>query len=249
GPGAPGSLRELAAGLADSFRILEPYQRGSDGEPLSVALHVADLFDLIQARCAGEHPALVGHSWGAMLALAYAAAHPGTVSRLALIGCGTFDTASRSRMREIIQARMSDDEMRKRIELLPRQLRDPDERLAQRARLLAPVYSCDLISDEMGGTTDARAQEETWNDMIRLQEEGVYPAAFTAIKAPIVMLHGAEDPHPGRMIHGTLGRYLPQLVYFELERCGHYPWLEKQARKQFFRVLRDYLGRDAGSNA
>ena len=112
--------------------------------------------------------------------------------------------------------------------------------------MLVPVYSYDPISEEVSGTTDARAQEETWNDMLRLQPRGIYPAAFRTIKLPVVMLHGAEDPHPGQMIHATLKQYLPQLVYFEFERCGHYPWLERQARTHFFEVLHNYLGRDGG---
>ena len=34
GPGAPGSLGGLAAGLADAVRVLEPFQGGSGTEPL-----------------------------------------------------------------------------------------------------------------------------------------------------------------------------------------------------------------------
>jgi len=94
--------------------------------------------------------------------------------------------------------------------------------------------------------TDMRAQQETWNDMIRLQEEGVYPAAFAAIKGTVIMLHGAEDPHPGRMIHRSLQGYLPQIEYREWQRCGHCPWLEREARDEFFKVMRDWLGRKLG---
>jgi hypothetical protein len=35
---------------------------------------------------------------------------------------------------------------------------------------------------------------------MRLQEIGVYPQAFETIRAPVVMLHGAAEPHPGEMI-------------------------------------------------
>lgn len=45
------------------------------------------------------------HSWGATPALCYAAAHPNTVGPIALVGCGTFDAASRARMKEILQER------------------------------------------------------------------------------------------------------------------------------------------------
>ena len=78
---------------------------------------------------------------------------------------------------------------------------------------------------------------------MRLQEESVYPAAFAAIDAPVLMLHGTVDPHPGRMIRASLEPHLPQLEYHEWERCGHYPWLEKAAREEFFAVLREWLTR------
>src|SRR5437016_5192555 len=71
-----------------------PYQRGSSSRPLTVATHVQDLDDLIRERCAGRPTVLVGHSWGAMLALAYAADHPTSAAALVLIGCGTFSPAA-----------------------------------------------------------------------------------------------------------------------------------------------------------
>jgi hypothetical protein len=33
---------------ADSFRIIEPFQRGSGTEPLTGSSHVADLYEIIQ---------------------------------------------------------------------------------------------------------------------------------------------------------------------------------------------------------
>ncbi|HEX2973757.1 MAG TPA: alpha/beta hydrolase, partial [Tepidisphaeraceae bacterium] len=96
GPAAIGEAAPIARGLAGSFRVLEPWQRGSGEKPLTVAQHVADLHHLI--TCRGIRPALVGESWGAMLALAYAAAHPASAGPLVLIGCGTFDAVARARL-------------------------------------------------------------------------------------------------------------------------------------------------------
>jgi pimeloyl-ACP methyl ester carboxylesterase len=243
GPGAPGYMAPVARGLAGSFRVLEPLQRGSDGEPLTVARHVADLHELVESRCGGARPALVGHSWGAMLALAYAAAHPGCVVSLVLIGCGTFDPAARERLRAIREERM-DDGLRRRLERLSEEFPDPDERLSVLGNLMRPLDSYELVpADREVEACDARAHQETWEDMVRLQEEGVYPAAFAAIAAPIIMLHGAVDPHPGRMIRASLEPYLPQLEYHEWERCGHYPWLEKIVRDEFFALLHEWLAR------
>jgi pimeloyl-ACP methyl ester carboxylesterase len=243
GPGAPGYMAPVARGLAGSFRVLEPLQRGSDGEPLTVARHVADLHELVESRCGGARPALVGHSWGAMLALAYAAAHPGCVVSLVLIGCGTFDPAARERLRAIREERM-DDGLRRRLERLSEEFPDPDERLSVLGNLMRPLDSYELVpADREVEACDARAHQETWEDMVRLQEEGVYPAAFAAIAAPVIMLHGAVDPHPGRMIRAGLEPYLPQLEYHEWERCGHYPWLEKIVRDEFFALLHEWLAR------
>ncbi len=238
GPGAPGYMAPVARGLADRFQVLEPFQRGSGGAPLTVAQHVADLRELIEPLAAAERPALVGSSWGAMLALAFAAECPDLAGPLALVACGTFDLGARARMEEILDARMS-QELRQRLASLAEEHADADRELRARARLILPLYSCELASEEQElGECDARAHDETWDDMLRLQEEGVYPAAFSAIRGPAIMLHGAVDPHPGRMILASLKPHIPQLEYREWERCGHYPWLEKAVREEFF----DWLG-------
>ncbi len=242
GPGAPEHMAPVARGLADRFRVLEPWQRGCGAEPLTVARHVEDLHELVTSRCAGVRPALVGSSWGAMLALAYAAEHPEAAGRLVLIGCGTFDRAARARLHATVEERM-DDELRRRLERLSAEVSDPDERLRLYGELVLPVYSCDLMTTETETeAVDARAHEETWADMLRLQDEGVYPAAFAAIAEPVLMLHGAVDPHPGEMVRATLAQYIPQLEYREWERCGHYPWLERATHREFFEVLREWLG-------
>jgi pimeloyl-ACP methyl ester carboxylesterase len=78
--------------------------------------------------------------------------------------------------------------------------------------------------------------------MIRLQKERVYPAAFASIQAPVLMLHGADDPHPGKRIRDSLAEVLPQLEYHQWEHCGHYPWMERAAREPFFSKLIQWLG-------
>jgi nucleoside-diphosphate-sugar epimerase len=55
---------------------------------------VADLHEVV-TTCSSSTPALVGHSWGAMLSLAYAAAHPDSAGPIVLICSGTFDLPSR----------------------------------------------------------------------------------------------------------------------------------------------------------
>jgi pimeloyl-ACP methyl ester carboxylesterase len=204
GPGAPGDAGGLAHLLADPLRVLEPFQRGSSDVPLTVAQHVADLAAFVAEHVTGA-PVLVGHSWGAMLALEYAIEHP--VRSLVLVCSGTFDVTARAAF-----------------------LRDRDN-----PYVLDPLPP-DPLEHE---TLDVRANRETWDDELRLQAEGRHPAAFAAITAPVLMVHGAADPHPGRMIRDSLP--LPQLVYHELADCSHYPWRERGARAPFAAVVREFL--------
>lgn len=249
GPGAPGHAAPLAQGLAAWFRVVEPWQRGSGSIPLTVAQHVADLRHLVDRMRTSRPAAIVGESWGAMLALAYAAVYPAETGPLVLVGCGTFDTLSRDKLQETIKVRM-DKDLRQRLSSLDKTCSDPDERLRQYYSLTRSLYQYDPITAgpdlvETGGF-DTQAHRETWQDMLRLQAEGSYPAAFATIRSPILMLHGTYDPHPGRMILANLKTHLPQIEYQEWQHCGHTPWIEKAVRESFFTILRDWLLRQTG---
>lgn len=239
GPGAAGDVAPLARELGTRWHVLEPFQRGSGVRPLTVATHVHDLDDLIRERAGAHRPVLVGHSWGAMLALAYAAEHPETAAALVLIGCGTFSLAARAEFEARLDARLTPADRARIAEI---DEGDPNRRLAALGRLLKRIYGHDVeeIADDVA-VADTRAHEETWADMIRLQRDGTYPAAFAAIRAPVLMLHGDADPHPGRLTREDLRRCLPQLEYRELPRCGHYPWLEREARQEFFETLTTWI--------
>lgn len=241
GPGVPGYVAPLGREVSGKFCVIEPFQRESGQVPLTVEQHVEDLHQLITELCPEHPPAIIGHSWGAMLALAYAAAYPDTVNSLALVGCGTFDIKARARMKEICDERMSED-LRQRLESLSQDYPDADARIKAMGDLLTPLYAFDHIDEE--DTTekiDGKGHEETWNDMLRLQEEGIYPSAFEVIKAPVIMLHGAYDPHPGKMIRDSLKPFIPQLEYREWEECGHYPWLERAIWDEFIATLKKWL--------
>jgi pimeloyl-ACP methyl ester carboxylesterase len=199
------------------------------------------LHQILNVHAPHCHPVLLGSSWGAMLALAYAAAHPGSTGPLILVGCGTFDPAARAELQRTIAERMNDDI---HAQLKCADQLDPNERLKAGAEAMLPVYACDLLaSPHKDDQVDAQAYHETWDDMMRLQAEGAYPAAFAAIKVPVLMIHGTFDPHPGRLIFEGLRPHLPQLEYREFEHCGHYPWLERAAADPFFSLVREWLSR------
>lgn len=249
GPGAPGEMVPVARHLCDRFRILEPLQRTSGEVPLTVARHVADLREALQGPLKEGPVRLVGFSWGAMLALTYAARHPAHVERVILIGCGTFD----QRSRETYQARLAqrmDEDTRRRIEGIKAQLASEQDRcrrnelLAQFGSLYTRLQSCNPLpaDPEEALPCDEKGFEETWRDALALQERGVQPAEFVRIQAPVTMIHGDSDPHPGALIHESLAAFIRDIRYREVPRCGHKPWMEREAKERFYKILDESLG-------
>jgi pimeloyl-ACP methyl ester carboxylesterase len=267
GPGAPGSVASLAQCLSDEFRVLEPLQRRSGQVPLNVERHVEDLAAVMPGPAA-----IVGWSWGAMLALSFAARYPALVESVALVGCGTYNVVSRGEYHRVMRERLGAagtheyDELERQLgtgahrrlaslaglgeyDESERQFSRTDddvkrdELLAALGRLAARAQAVDPIEvDEVPPLpADARGAEETWTDAMRLQTEGTEPAIFSAIVAPVLVLHGDSDPHPGQAIRQVLARHIRGLEYVELASCGHTPWLERIAREPFLDALRRWL--------
>ena len=249
GPGAPGEMAPLARDLAPDFTVLEPLQRRSGGALLTVARHVADLAEVLPPGAA-----LVGWSWGAMLALSFAAAHPGRARSLALVGCGTCDEASRSALAEALRARLGEAGWR-RVAVLEGALEaasseeEHDRALGELGQLAGAAGEFDPLPSGEGEAVrlDGRGHAETWADVLRLQAEGVEPQSFRAITCPVLMLHGDDDPHPGPATFEVLRQHIPQLQYRGFPRCGHEPWAERHAREPFLEVLRAWLADSPGS--
>src|SRR4051812_37597547 len=172
GPGAAGSVAGLAAPLGDDFCVLEPLQRRADGvTPLTVAGHVDDLAAVL------DGPTLVvGWSWGAMLGLSFATAHPDLVQGIVLVGCGTYDDATRAQYQHRFVTNLGPDGVGE-MDLLRSRLSaatTADERdaiVAARGTLAEQAQSYDLLPevDEPSTTVDAGSHDETWADVLRLQ--------------------------------------------------------------------------------
>ncbi|QQE13230.1 alpha/beta hydrolase [Planctomycetota bacterium] len=264
GPAAAGSATPLAQKLMqDGFRVYEPMQRDTsrlaEGQTLSVQSHVDDLHEVIRNRCdygsvlsggnkgkSARKPILVGHSWGAMLALAYAAQYPEVVGPIVLVGCGTYSEQTRNILKERIQERIDTEHgLAGRLARLDVEVENPQKRANEKHRLTERLYCYAKLGEDVVGKVDVefdlRAHEQTWHDMMRMQAEGAYPKAFEVIKSPVLMIHGAHDPHPGIETYELLKQSMPQLDYHELERCGHSPWAERYARTEFFSTMRGWL--------
>jgi pimeloyl-ACP methyl ester carboxylesterase len=183
-----------------------------------------------------------------MLGLSYTARHPEAVRALVLVGCGTYDTATRAEYERRLEARLDAAGRRRRDELRAamERARSPTEQdrvFGLRGAFAAETQAVDLLPGSEGTPVhaDDAGHEQTWRDVRRLQIARFEPQVFDAIDAPVLMLHGDDDPHPGPMIRDTLLPHIPQLEYVGFPRCGHEPWRERHGREPFLTALRAWL--------
>ena len=250
GPGLWDYLAPLAALLDDSLTVVRFDQRGCgrsaghDG-PFTIAQAVDDL-DQLRAALGFERWAVAGHSWGAELALRYAARHPGRVTALASIGGVGAGYGYRAAYRAELDRRLGPDRARlDALSAIPAATRSPEQ---ERARCLlqwrtdfspgadAARHALALWETRPpGAAVNEAANRELWAD--RDTEDLL--AAVTSVTCPVTMLSGADDPRPLAATDALLAA-LPDARRTVLDGAGHAPWAERPAetRQVLLRALR-----------
>jgi proline iminopeptidase len=227
--------------LAGSFRLVYYDQRGRGRsaagvrpEDVSIASEVADQ-DTLRAHLGLESMALLGHSWGGLLALEYALRHPERVDRLILMNGAPVSHAGAMLFRrhgEVVR----DMARLRELDASPAYAAgDPDAvaayyRVHFRPALRRPEH-LDRIVERLRrsftpeGVLLARAIEdrlytETWG------EEGydLLPA-LGRLDIPALVLHGDRDTVPVEIAE-DIARALPGGRLVVLPDCGHFAFLE-----------------------
>ncbi|WP_371668991.1 alpha/beta hydrolase [Streptomyces sp. NBC_00289] len=255
GPGLWDTLGDVAGLLADRATVVRWDQRGCgrsrrcDG-PWTSERFVADL-DAVRAHFGFERTALLGHSWGAQLALSYALAHPERVSALVYVsgtGIGpdadwhpayveTFlarlgDVPERlARWRELTdRPDLTEQEDRERAVLQwSIEFEDRDRALEHAGRMADPWYG---INTECGRALNEE-RRRTWGTP-RLYE------ACRAVGLPVLIVDGARDIRP-RSAVDSLARALADVRRVILPEAGHMPWTEDP--KGFREAVASFLSR------
>ena len=218
-------------------------------EPLQTAMTVDDQVGELTAAIAshGDGPAvLVGFSWGAWLAFLVAAGHPSVASKVILVGSGPFLAEYATGINDIRLGRLNPAE-RAEVESLSAVIEDPDEekRKAAFARFGEIVSRADtyesLPEDPDPVTLQPDIFRAVWREAAELRKTGGLLAAASRIKCPVTAIHGDYDPHPARGVLEPLSAVLSDFRFVLLEKCGHKPWIERHARDEFYRVLKQEI--------
>ncbi|KUN79567.1 alpha/beta fold hydrolase [Streptomyces griseoruber] len=240
GPGLWDMFGDVAALLADAATVIRWDQRGCgrsqrcDG-PWTTDRSVADL-DAVRRHFGLGRTALLGHSWGAQLALAYTLAHPERVSTLVYVsGTGIGPDADwHPAYRENLLARFGETperlarwrELSDRTALTPAEAReravlqwsveyeDRDRALDLAGRAADPWFGVN------GDCNKALNQERR-----RIWGTPALRAACAALDVPVLIVDGAEDIRP-RSAVDSLERALPRVRRVTFPGAGHLPWVE-----------------------
>lgn len=239
GPGACSALDGLE--LPAHWRQIRYAQRGSARAgrkaPLSLAQLVRDL-EALRRQLELTDWIVLGHGWGAFLALAYAVEHAGVTRALALLNGSGLDTdwqkayhlARRKRLSpadqiELLHLRQERDDacQGKRAEMQRRQLE-----ISLSADLADPCQLPDLRERLLACPQIPAVVDKLLSDQQQLLHDAAFRARVAQLSMPVLCLQGAADPRPDTGAR-TLAEALAQGQFVTLPKAGHYPWLDQPA--------------------
>src|SRR5262245_39214297 len=233
--------------LGDAFRLVYYDQRGRGRsaenvrpEDVTLESEIEDL-DAVRRHCGLDAPVLLGHSWGAVLALEYALRYPTRVSHLVLMNPAPVSAKDVALLRAAYAEKLGPDLERQReiMASAPYQGAEPEAVAAryrihfQRAlkrpedyeRLMAAMKAA-FIGQGKEGILKARAVEdrlmrETWQ-----RSDYDRPSALSGLRTPTLVITGEEDFIPVQVAANIAGA-IPGARLVTLEGCGHFAYLER----------------------
>lgn len=238
GPGAPGEMAPVARELSGDFGVLEPLQTAT-----SLESQLQELHDVLESSA--ELPVkLIGWSWGAMLSFIFAARFPKFVEKLILVSSGSFEAKYASKTMETRLSRLSGKD-RIKMRSLMEALNDPaatdkNKVLAQFGKMIskADSYKPLPVGDELL-ECQYEIYQSVWKEAEELRSSGQLLELGKRIECPVVAIHGDYDPRPPEGVNKPLSRVLKNFRFILLDNCGHYPWVEEEAKDRFYSILRE----------
>lgn len=232
GPGLWDYLAPVAALVDDLTAVYRYDQRGCGSSDPSLDQsfdrHVADL-DKLRSALGLQRWAVVGHSFGATLALAYASTHPDHTSHLGYlsgVGVGDWHTPYEQERARRMTAKQ-------RAELAKLENRERSDSEERRFRALAWVTdhgdranawrwamedAGSLRPINYAANRQLTAETRSWTDADVV-------AKARAIRCPTLVLHGERDPRPASSAL-ELAAEIKSSTSLVVQGAGHHPWRE-----------------------
>jgi len=209
---------------------------------LSLRSTIADL-EALRKHLGFKKWTVFGQSWGAIVAVAYAAEHPDRVDRLVLASIPGFRDRDYQVLSTNLMARAGTERMFE-ITQQARQAKTAAESAAIQVFSLTPYY---FFDSDLGSDLLKRARPELFdgNTFIDLYQD-VNDNNFAWIRAGVakwkgraLIIQGHQDPCGAAMAY-ELGTFLPNSTIYMMDGAGHFTFIEKP--HVFFTETRKFLG-------
>ena len=240
GPGAPGGMAPVAKEISKKYGVLEPIQSED-----SIDGQVSELKELLERN--GEFPViLIGHSWGAWLSYIFASRYPNLVSKIILVGSGSFEDNYISSMNSKRENRLTDEE-NLRVGILFQLLNEPNnpnkkEVFREFGELMTKVDSFSPICIENESENESldfqpEVFQNCMKEINRLRSSGELLDLGKAIRCPVIAIHGEYDSHSFEGVERPLTRIIKDFKFILLKDCGHNPWNEVYGKDTFYEII------------
>jgi proline iminopeptidase len=233
--GGPGlsDYADLLAPELGGWRVVHYQQRGLapstvDG-PFTVEQHVADAIAVLDARGV-DRAVVVGHSWGAHLALQVGVAHPERVAGLVLIdGPGATGDGGITEMGQALIGRLAPGGRDRLQEIAGRMAADgpTDDAVTEQTALLWPGY----FAEPAGAApwppamrVSAVAYMGTTGSLLEHLASG-FAESLGGITAPVIFVLGEQSPMPVTWGEEAAA-LIPSAQVRMIPGAGHLPWVE-----------------------
>ena len=248
--------------LARSHLVVFYDQRGSgrsrgevNASTVSFDLFLADI-DALADSLGLARFSLLGHSWGGLLALRYAARHPERLRALVLMNTVEPGRRYNQRTAETFRARQSAADSATVATLMQSQAMKRGDAAAvnvvMRAMFRATFADTTRLDDlalNLDQRTASNLPKVASLLMGSLGASFDYWSEAKTITVPTLVVHGVEDVVPIDMPR-ELARTIPHAMLIEIEHAGHFPYIERPdetfaAIDEFLRLsARDCPGRE-----
>jgi len=255
-PGGPGfSSLYFAdlAGLWERFTLILLNPRGTadserpkDRRAYQTEDYVSDV-EALREHLGEERVMLLGHSHGGMVAQAYAAAHPGRVSKLVLASTlARFAPEQESAMRTAMEKRSNESWYSDAVAALEAEQSaefDNDEQLADLVFKELPLYFAKYGAMEAGYLDTLRTETPNGDALLLFNREifntfDLRPQ-LSRITAPTLVITGAEDFICGPMCADEIAAGVAGAHKVIVGDAGHMLFVEQP--EEFHREVADFL--------
>ena len=203
-------------------------------DSVNLKLTLEDL-EAIRGQIGVEQWVVLGHSAGAVLAMAYATSYPAHVASLLLANSGPIRAASAAAEMDNVMLHLTPQE---REEMSKSASKD----FGSLFKYLAPGYFYDRSRMAQLPSTFAPSNfhEQTANLLATdlFAGDGDLRPGLKDFSRPVLVIAGRQDPCDPAMqyeIHLALKNSTLRL----LDRCGHFSWIEQP--EQFYEAVREFL--------